>query len=225
MPVPTHFRFTVRGTFQNSEETWSYGTHFTRANPGEADAGLDDINESTVATVVSAFHSSSLFTAGAILQDFRFYVIGTDGKMEGNAPMRHEFPANTYRGSAGSLRYPPQIALAITTAGANRGPARFGRFYLPGINSSMQTDWRLSVADATAIAETCTQYLKDISDAIDLEVLNQSAACNVSTGPVASTTGTLQEVDHLEVGRVFDTLRNRRKSLLEERHVHGHIDW
>jgi hypothetical protein len=35
----------------------------------------------------------------------------------------------------------------------------------------------------------------------------------------------MQGVDHIEVGRVYDTIRSRRRSLLEERFVGAQIDW
>jgi hypothetical protein len=78
------------------------------------------------------------------------------------------------------------------------------------------------VTDVTNLAGAVTDFLKDISDAIDIPgSLLSAAAANVSQ----SSGGVLQEVDHVEVGRCLDTLRNRRKSMDEDRVIGGQIDW
>ena len=53
--------------------------------------------------------------------------------------------------------------------------------------------------------------------------IQSSTGLNVSTrgGP----DGTKQVIDHVEVGRVLDTLRTRRRALLEDRQIDAHIDW
>jgi hypothetical protein len=67
--------------------------------------------------------------------------------------------------------------------------------------------------------------MKAVSDGIDLEVTQSAVGLNISATSVSNPAGVRQEIDHLEVGRVYDTLRNRRKSMLEDRIVHGPIDW
>jgi hypothetical protein len=225
MPVPTHFRFTVRGIFDSSPETWVTGCHFTRANPGEADAGLDDLNEGDISAAVEGFFGGSTFCANAKVTDWRMYVIGTDGHMQGNGPLLHDYVTSGPSGSAGAWKYPAQVACVISLVAADRGPAKHGRMYLPAPAAPVGSGGRISDADAADIRTATTTFLKAVSDSIDLEVLNQSAACNVSKGPPGSTTGTLQEIDHLEVGRVYDTMRSRRRSMLEAYSVGGHIDW
>jgi len=223
MPVPTHFQFIFRGTFVNTPEEWSFGAKFSRANAGEADAGLDDIDDEAVSTAFGTLLGNAYFHAGVKAADWRAYVIGTNGKMEGNGPLLHEFESGNPQGSSGN-RQPPQIALVATLVGANKGPGHFGRLYLPGPAKAVADDLRLTITDSTGYLDLVTDFLKDVSDAIDLEVLTQSACVNVS--PIGGGgDGTIQEVDHVEVGRVYDTLRTRRRSLLEERVAGGHIDW
>jgi hypothetical protein len=96
-----------------------------------------------------------------------------------------------------------------------------GRFYLP-TNLALETDRRLSVTTAENAAVVIGTFLKGISGAIDLPgTVLSSSAVNVSSVGA----GLLQRVDHIEVGRVLDTLRSRRRSMLEERVVGGQIDW
>jgi hypothetical protein len=206
-------------------EHWSFGCHFSRVNPGEADAGLDDVNESSVTAAVVAFLGSTFFSNKMEVRDWRMYVIGTDNKMEGNAPMLHEFAPNELKGASSGGIMPSQCAVAVSTIAVNRGPAQRGRFFLPALVLTIGDDWLLPDAVAGVIRTAATTFLKAIADSIDLEVLNQSACVNVSPGPPGSANGTIQEVDHLEVGRVVDTIRNRRRSMLEQYNVGGHIDW
>jgi hypothetical protein len=226
MAVPTHFKFTLNGVFTGTPEIWSTGFHFNRKRPLGTDAGLGDINEGTVTSAITAFIGSALFNTTVTLVDWRAYVIGTDGHMEGNGPLLHIFPVNTYKGT-GSNVLPPQVSCVATLVANDRGPAQRGRMYLPGPAKMVQTgDSRLSVADATLYATAVSALLKGVSDGIDLPgEIGSAAAVNVSPGPVGSTTGTLQDIDHVEVGRVYDTVRNRRNKLVEARVVDSHIDW
>ena len=224
MAVPTHFRFTFRGIFTNTPEQWSFGCHFTRTNTGAPDAGIGDIDQSavTAAAVTLMQGGASSMSSAAKMVDWRAYVIGTDGKMEGN-PLFVDVSGESAAGGA-AVRYPPQIALVATLVGPDRGPGRFGRMYLPGPAEGIAADHRLSTGAAAGYADQVTQFLKSVSDAIDMQVAEvSSSGVNVSAGGGAG--GTLQVIDHVEVGRVLDTLRTRRNALLEDRQVDGHIDW
>lgn len=224
MPVPTHFRFTVRGDFLNSPEHFSFGFHMTREVGGADDVELEAIDETAVSTALDTMISSgsSAFGAAVKVTDWRAYVIGTDGRMEGD-PLIVDVSTDDIKGT-GTDRYPPQIALVATFVADNRGPARFGRFYLPSPAVVLGTNLRLSDANASGYAESVTQFLKGVSDAIDFPLTTSSEGCNVSTRGGAGA-GTIQPIDHVEMGLALDTLRSRRRSLDEERHVHGTIDW
>lgn len=223
MAVPTHFRFSIRGEFTGTPEGWNYGFKFGRDVSASEDAGLGDIDEAAVSTALATFHSNSIFTMVSHLTEWRAYVIGTDGKMEGNGPLLHEYATEVAGGSSGSFM-PPQVSLAVTTVADDRGPGKLGRFYLPGVRLQVAPDMRISEAEADDVNELVVAMLKGISDAIDIPgTIESSTAVNISTRP--SPDGTRQDVDHLEVGRVYDTIRSRRRSLLEERFVGGQIDW
>jgi hypothetical protein len=221
MPVPTHFLFTFRGDFTSTPEHWSFGIRYRRDQPAGADAGIGDVDKDAVSTACDTFFGSSFgrIPNNVKMTDWRLYVIGTDGKAQGDIHVQ-DVSADSIQG-ADAPKYPPQVALAITKVSDDRGLARLGRFYLP-TNAPLASDQRLSVSEATATHDAVVAFLKGISDAIDLPgFVNSSAAVNISSRGA----GVLQEVDHLEVGRVLDTLRSRRRSMLEERVVGGQIDW
>jgi len=223
VPIPTHFRFTVRGVFKNTPEQWSFGFHMSRSSETFPDAGLDDIDEGGVTAALTAFIQSGVFDSSVRVVDWRAYVIGTDNKMEGNGPLLHEVTPADIDGTA-SVRYPSQIAAVVTLVADNRGPARFGRFYLPGPAYQLESDRRISTTNADTIATSATTFLKAVSDSIDAPFTESVKGVNVSLRGGGGA-GTLQQIDHVEVGRVYDTLRTRRNQLLEERQVGGQIDW
>jgi hypothetical protein len=112
----------------------------------------------------------------------------------------------------------------VTTVAANRGPARFGRSYLPGLGKPLGTDGRLAAADAAAYGAAFSQLLDDIGHAIDAPgTPQQTFAVNVSDRPAGS--GTKQKIVHVETGRAMDTLRSRRNKMLEDRQVTADISW
>lgn len=226
MAVPTHFKFTFRGVFDGTPEGWSFGCKMSRDNPLSDDAHLTDIDQDGVTAAVVAFFAACPMSSLVKLSDWRAYVIGTDGRMEGNAPLIKEFEGAARPHGTNATVVPfPQVAHVVTMMGAERGPAQYGRMYLPGVIKPLSADMRLSVADAGDLLTASTDFLKAVSDCIDLEPPQSSEGLNVSPGPPGSPTGTRQAIDHLEFGRVTDTMKSRRRSLLEERVTGGHIDW
>jgi hypothetical protein len=121
-----------------------------------------------------------------------------------------------------SGRLPISTSACVTLEAVNRGPGRFGRFFLPGIAQGVNTDWRWSVSEVTAMLTPTVTYLKALSDSIDIPdslvsvpLVNES---NVGTG-------TEQQVDFVRMGRVPDNISRRRNKLLEEYVSSGDIDW
>lgn len=222
--VPTHFRHVVRGKFLGSSEIWSFGTHWSRSVALGPDAGLDQVNESAVTAALADLVSHVSLSSMVEVTDWRFYQIGSDGKMEGDGPLIHEFASGELKGS-GTRVLPPQVALVVSKVSDHRGPAQFGRFYLPASALSVNAaDGRLTSAAAAGVHDNVVVWAKAVSDAIDIPGTIQSATMvNVSRSPVG--TGTLQDVDHLRVGLALDTLRTRRNALKEDYYEGGQIDW
>lgn len=225
MSVPTHFRVTVRGTFGATDEIWVTGFHFQRAAGQGPDAGLDDIDEGAMTSAIAGFFGGTTFTSALKTTDWRAYQIGTNKKMEGNGPLLHEFTTPVAGTGGAQPVWPSNVALCVTTISDTRGPAQRGRFYLPPPQGELGTDWRMSLALVTTYEATVRSFLKAMSDAIDIpDTLESSDMVNVSDRPVGSA-GTIQSVDHIEIGRVCDTVQSRRRQLLEDRFVGPQIDW
>lgn len=223
MPIPKHFRITFRGVFRNTPEAWSHGVHMQQTNNLASDAHLGDVNMATLldAWGILAATGGPAVPSSCQLMDIRAYEIGTDGHAIGNVKIFDTSAGGVFGNTA--PKYPFQIALVATTVALNRGPAKLGRMYLP-TSTTVGADGRISQSDALACAVRVADFLKKCSDAIDLpDTVESAAAVNVSTrgGP----DGTLQSIDHVEVGRVLDTMRSRRTSLLEEREHTETIDW
>lgn len=103
----------------------------------------------------------------------------------------------------------PQLSLAVSTRTVfARGRAHAGRFYPPsGVVSSVQPDGRVSSAAAIAAASSAATLLQGINTAV-------GAGSRVV---VFSRVGQFAEpVTNVRVGRVMDTMRSRRTSLLED---------
>jgi hypothetical protein len=219
--VPTHLKIVPRGIFAGSPEQWSFSVKFNRQVAGGTDLDVDSIDETDMTTALTGLLNNSSFAGGVKCTEWRAYQIGSDGLTVGTPRLFAYAPGAEPQGSSGT-KQPSQISLAITTVGAARGPARFGRFYLPGPSKVVGSDWRLSADDANAYLALAVQFVKDVSTAIHVGLgADSQEMLNISN----IGTGTRQVVDHLEVGRVLDTIRKRRAQLLEDRQVSGHIDW
>lgn len=221
MAVPRHLKVVIRGIFANTPEIWSYSLRFDRTLWGEGDAHAEDMSSSGMTAALAALHNTSSFSNGCKVTGWRAYDIGSDGRMEGNPKVVEFAPANYIAGTSANL-LPPQVSLAVTTEAVNRGPARLGRFYLPGPSKICDSSYRLAVADQTVYCNLATQFYKDVADSVDVDFsVTGVEAINVSN--IGS--GHQQVISKIKVGRVYDTLRSRRGALLEEYVSSGVIDW
>jgi hypothetical protein len=224
MTVPTHFKFVFRGHFDGTPEFWSFGTHMSRDVTGYPDVDLDAIDETAVTAAIATFMANAAFGTVTRLDDWRAYKIGTNGKMEGNGPLLHTVDPGSPIAGTGGMNFPTQVAVVATTVAANRGPAKYGRMFLPALGQSLSTGGRMTAAVALSVANATSQFLKDVSNAVNFPGIGVSCVgLNISKQPV--TTGTKQEIDHVRVGRAFDTMTSRRTNLDEDYQSTAHIDW
>lgn len=221
MPVPIHYRFVFRGRFQDTEEEWSTSCKFARAVAGASDPGVDIIDQEAVTDALLVLFGSARFQGHIAGVDWRAYAIGTDGKMEGNERLLVDLSASGIGGTSGS-QLPPQVSLVATLVANDRGPAKYGRMFLPAPATALGTDYRIPAAAAMAYAEDVSTFLKSVSGAIDVP-LSPANKAGVNVSSVGG--GHIQDIDHIEVGRVYDTMRSRRTSLVEDRQSTGTIDW
>jgi len=221
MTVPSHIRVVYRGIFSGTPEGWSFGHHFRSDVTVGLDAEASDVHLDNVRDVFATYVTdpSAKWPSAAKLIDIRAYKIGTDGRMEGDPNILDVSAANIH--GAGPSKYPPQVCLVMTHVAEHRGPARYGRCFLPTSADLDTGDLRVSVAQASALRELYVTFCKDVSDEVDLEGTESSDMLNIS----AVSGGHSQVVDHIECGRVLDTLRSRRRAMIEDRQVGTHIDW
>lgn len=212
MAVPPHLHVDWRGIFVGTNETWSHGLNLRHR---------DDPTRVKLNDLVGAWATMAqgILSGGVQLTDVRVYRIGSNGRMIGNPHVKMLSPEEGPRGNGTGLVYPSQIALAVTLEGPNRGPARFGRFYLPGPNMALQADGRMSESHQTIALGFLREFLFKARDSYDLlggpDVVDLNPI-NVSTLGNDGA-GTYQEITRVGLGRVFDTQRRRRRSLDEAR--------
>lgn len=209
MAYQTNFlRLAVIGTLYGVESfTWTLSlrpVNFGNAAPDVVPQGVID--------AVTTFHTAPEVAAGAgaRLTTIKLNEIGTDGRYVSDGDtVQHDF--ETSIPGVGTSNLPAQIANVVTLrTAAQRGRASSGRFYYPATGRVVSSDGRLSAATAAAVAVDATTLLNSLNAALpDWQVAVMS-----SIG-----TGTTRPVTHVEVGRVLDTMRSRRRSLEEERAV------
>lgn len=215
MPVPRHVRISFRGRLNNTPEIWSHSHNLNR--PAAA-VGFDltHINLDDLAAAWTTMAATCL-DSFVHLTDVRVYAIGTNGRMEGNPHYREYATADEPKGGGSGQAFPPQIALCVTTEAPNRGPARFGRYYLPLPAVSLESDLRISEARATQILGAQRTFLLALRDAygtpaapdvIDLPPVNVSTLGGGGAG-------SQQNITRVRVGRVLDTIRRRRNAMDE----------
>lgn len=219
--VPPHVKIVFRGIFASSPEIWSFSTKWKSDVAGAPDLGVGDIHDDQVEDALTGLFNNSTFSGGVKCTEWRAYKIGADGTMQGN-PRQVLFASGSEPQGSSGLRMPTQLSLTVSTVSANRGPARYGRFYLPGPSVAIGSDWRLSASDATAYNAAAVTFVKAISDACDIPN-DQRSVPMINVSGISG--GSFQEVDHLRVGRVYDTQRKRRNALVEDYQESGHIDW
>jgi hypothetical protein len=107
----------------------------------------------------------------------------------------------------------PQRALAVSLLTDRRGPTGKGRFYLPMVNHSIDGNSLLAnLAEITATQAALVDLVNNVNNLSGLDqALNNPDVAVV----VASSKGYNTEVTKVRVGRVIDTIRSRRTSVLE----------
>ncbi len=212
MAFAQHIRMSMIGTFGPAgggglrTEAFTYSLNLS--DPLAAEDPVDDENQAMdLAADAVAFHGSptAKISAQAVLQMVKFARIGPDGRYLA-APRMVEV---NQAGGGGALRYPFQIALAVSLSTERRGPSGRGRFFLPSptFNLGAETGQfpTTEIADATLAVRT---FLNAVNDQPGLEG-------NAPRVVVASSKGFNTDVTGVRIGTVPDTIRSRRRQLVE----------
>lgn len=200
-PVVRLHRLVWGGRLFDTEQ-WSCSLHF--GSPDTASGDAADYEPALKAWMTRVGSNISSF---AHLDEVKFNIINpTTG--------RYLFPVSNTDVLAASVTGakdigPGQNTLAVTTRTAlARGRGHAGRFYPPtgSFSQNMSADGRMAATDAQACALSAAQLISALN-AVNPEI----------HAVVFSKVGQSQEaIVGVSVGRVLDTMRSRRTSLLED---------
>jgi len=204
--IGPHLYLQWGGKLPGNEE-WSCGLRMSPINTGDVASAAAMLPGVTAA--VQAFHSSPDINtnARALLSFVKLNAIGTDGKYV--LPTTNEQIVADVPGSATAANCPPnQVAHAITlTTAVSRGPAHQGRFYLPLPTYTIQPDGRILALYTDSIHGAVTSFLAALNG------VNANFKVAVYSRKLGAPAQRL--VTGAKVGRVLDTQRRRRRSLVE----------
>lgn len=220
MPFAPHLRMTALGRFASTDERFSYGVNFDLPGvvPSSVAGTLIDFflrenkpQFTDMANDTAAFHGrvATHLSNLAILQTVKFAAIGADGKYLGD-PFVVDVP-DTPGAEAGDFRLfvPPQVALVVSLQTARRGPGGKGRIYLPTpvltLDAATMT---VQLPVLESVRGSVATWINALNNAPGVDVLNLDAC-------VSSTKGYNTRVDSVKLGRALDTMRSRRRALLE----------
>jgi hypothetical protein len=197
-----HYRLAFGGPIGTVEE-WSCRLNITSSgdlpDSSAADGMLPDL-VTALSTWVGA--ANSMLSTSVHLSWVKFNEINALGHYV-DAGSSRVAEVNPIINGSGQVRLPPQVAVVVSLRTAHtRGKAHAGRMFTPALAADASST---ICTDTTAIAGTVTTLLNDINAVV--------TPAGVS---VISATGESNHVTRVAVGRVFDTMRTRRRSLVEQ---------
>jgi hypothetical protein len=196
------------GKLYTGQEGWSCGIRLIKKGGGPWTSLDPTALIASAVTCVQNYHvrAGSMISSQAKLSFVKLNAIGTDGRYI-ELTTTQQIVADVPGGTATNA-HPPQCALAVTLeSGFSRGPAHRGRFFSPMPAVAMGTDGMISTTDRTAI-KTSAELLR--TDLNTLSTAWQVGICSRKLGAPTSRACT-----GVSIGRVVDTQRRRRRSLLE----------
>lgn len=188
-------------------ETWSCGFRMRKKTAGAVDSGAGLLVG--VSAAIATYHSSAQLNLSglALLSFVKVNAINTAGHYASdgtNEAIYGDLPG----GASNSPKYPNQITCAISlTTGFSRGPAHRGRFYVPLPAADVSADGR--------IAEATANNMSVATDALMAAVNSVNADYEMAVFSRKAGAPGNRRVTGNQVGRVLDTQRRRRRSLIE----------
>ena len=164
-------------------------------------------------TIIQDFHHDAVMKLSqrATLEFVKFNKIKVDGHYKDLTT--NEAIVGPIQGGSSTNHPANQVALVVTlTTAVTRGPAHSGRFYLPMPCFAPGTDGLITTSDATAASERVKTFIEALSDTPGIDVASSPGVVVMSRKAGAPAT---RRVSGARVGRVLDTQRRRRRSLVE----------
>lgn len=226
MPYPnTHMYLTVLGDAYGGTEHWQFGLRLS-------DGGLSgQVTADACRPVISDWFANvnNGFIATHRLTSVKCARIDTDGQYQDNTISGESFQVPPTPGatawSADQQAIPQNTVVATLTTAVPRGYASKGRIFLPPQIWNVQSDGLISVADATSVANSVKSLINSLNAlSVVGNVIVASRGKGVravdAKGKVTYTfpnPGAQNNVTGVQVGRVVDTQRRRRRQLSEAR--------
>lgn len=188
-------------------EQWSMGFRMTGLGFDGAQAAEEAALQEIVTRVQAWWGSQNVMGAGVSLGTLKYNSINAAGKYQMAYTVRYDFP--TPLTSALACTHPNQVAMVATLeTGQSRGLAHRGRVYLPLPPMPVGSDGRISEANASGAAAS----VKGLLDTINAAPGSGRILIGSKVGA-----GAFRNVTGVAIGRVLDTMRSRRTSLVEGR--------
>jgi len=181
--------------------------------PPEGD--IDDWVKGAIKDAVLAYHTreSTWIHPTAKLSFVKLNAVGTDGEYTSQGGSHEYVFADVAGGGQVAQLHPNQVALAVSlTTGYTRGPAHRGRFYLPLPSIEMQPDGTIAAFYTNGIKGSTKTFLEAIADVPGVDAIN-SLTPTVMSRKAGSPAH--RKITGVDVGKVLDTQRRRRRSLPE----------
>lgn len=191
------------------DEEWSCGVRLMK--PAGAITNAEVIAALPAwSTALTDFHTAggTKISPAAKLSFVKANIIAASGLYQEQAS--NELVLADLAGGWGGSTYPNQCTVVMTwTTGFSRGPAHAGRVYLPLPSATIAADGRMTVDDANSIDAQGQALRNALNDATTNAY--QIAVFSRKLGAPAH-----RAITGVRVGRVIDTQRRRRRSLVEE---------
>ena len=223
MGYQTHRLLTFGGTAWADAEEWQCGIRFDNH---ESDGPSENRD---IAEAIGNYLTSQMIQtlgAGAAPTEFNGLGMGPTHRLSWvrfnkiNSNGKYDDPDNPVTvdlqpvqgGQEGILKFPPQVAAAISwTTAKKRPPGAFGRIFLPVSNLNIEADGRLNGGQRNLLANAWAWHLRVLMQIVSNDRINDSwpiIASKVGDGSNTRITG-------VRVGDVLDTQRRRRNQLRE----------
>lgn len=209
MPFENHMRLTMLGVFNDGTsdyEAFSVGINLSDPSTqvGDFSQGrLEDYADDAAAMWASV---NAGISAHAKLREVKLAQIGTDGKYRSEPLIAVR---NVTGGGGPGIAHPPQVALCVSLVTETRGATGRGRFYLPLPAFGVAGGGLISDPAQAGVATEMQTFLNNLNNVPGVDPLNTPRVT------VASSKGYNSDVTGVRVGKALDTIRTRRRGLVE----------
>lgn len=216
MPYPGQFhRLVLIGSLYSDQ----FNTTLNIVPSALGELGMPEVspaNLTAVAARVATWFASSATGPGigiigaCKLESIKLNRIGADGHYVDPETREHVYPTPISGNLIGTQVFPQLTAVATLRTAIPRGRGSTGRMYIPPSNAvaAAGADGRMSVGAAAAHAAGVKALIDSLNTEYTL-IGRVGVASNAGSGR-------FEHVTRVEVGRVGDTMRSRRSSLVED---------